>query len=251
MITVDFKRLKIRPGFRKQDIGCGTGRHTSAASRFDHVVTVGSDINFDDVLETRRRLNFEKEVEEQGDNTWGAIVADIYHLPFKTNSFDVVICSEVLEHIQDQERAVQEVVRVVRPGRDLVVSVPRYFPERICWALSEDYHSASNGHVRIYRKKELTDLLEEAGTRKWAAHFAHSLHTPYWWLKCLVGPSRDDSRLVSLYHGFLVWEMMNSSWITRLLDNLLNPILGKSIVFYLRKENAQSRNFSERTACAC
>ena len=127
-------------------------------------------------------------------------------------------------------------IMVLKPGKDLVVSVPRYFPERICWALSKDYHLANDGHIRIYKKKELIDLLEAAGVKTWATHFAHSLHTPYWWLKCLVGPNRDDSPLVNLYHRFLVWDMMKQPWITRMLDCLLNSIIGKSVVIYLRKE---------------
>ena len=243
MITVDFNRLSIKPGFKILDIGCGSGRHTCAASRLEQVVAIGSDINFDDLVEARNRLTYEEKLGEQGGGVWGTIVADINCLPFKPDSFDLVICSEVMEHISDQDMAVREITRVLKPDKDLVVSVPRYLPERICWALSEEYHKASDGHIRIYKKRQLTRLLEKAGVKKWAVHFAHSFHTPFWWLKCLVGPTRDDSRLVNLYHSFLVWDMMNPTRIMRFLDNLLNPVLGKSVVFYLRKErNVQSCN---------
>ena len=117
-----------------------------------------------------------------------------------------------------------------------MVSVPRYLPERLCWALSENYHRVPKGHIRIYKKKELIALLENSGSKLWASHFAHGLHTPYWWLKCLIGPARQDSVLVNLYHRFLVWDMMKKPGLTRFLDRLLNPLLGKSIVLYLRKE---------------
>lgn len=236
MITIDFDRLSIQPGFRILDVGCGSGRHTCAASRLKEVVSVGSDINYDDVVEARKRLIYDEELGEQGGGIWETPVVDITRLPFRDDSFDLVICSEVLEHILDHETAVSEVVRVLRPGRDLVVSVPRYFPERLCWALSKDYRHSDNGHIRIYRKGELTGILERAGLRQWAAHYAHSLHTPYWWLKCVVGCTREDSRLVNLYHSFLVWEMMKQGLMTHFLENLLNPVLGKSIVLYLRKE---------------
>jgi SAM-dependent methyltransferase len=236
MVTVDFNRLCIRPGYRILDIGCGSGRHTCAASRLKKVVAVGADINFDDVVEAKRKLIYEEKLGEQGGGLWGTFVADINCMPFRDNSFDLVICSEVLEHIHEHKAAIYEIIRVLKPGKDLVVSVPRFLPERICWALSESYHHATNGHIRIYKRKELTSLLEGVGARKRAVHFAHSLHTPYWWLKCLVGLTRDDSVLVNLYHSFLVWDMMKHPWITRLLDNLLNPVLGKSLVIYLRKE---------------
>jgi len=137
--------------------------------------------------------------------------------------------------VHHQAAAVHEVARVLKEGKDVVVSVPRYLPERICWALSADYHTANNGHVRIYKQKELIELLETAGVKKWAHHFAHSLHTPYWWLKCLVGPTRNDSWLVNLYHRFLVWGIMKRSRVVRWLEHLLNPLLGKSLVLYLRK----------------
>ena len=118
----------------------------------------------------------------------------------------------------------------------MVISVPRYFPESICWLLSDKYSKTENGHVRIYKKQELIDLLESAGMKKWKVHSAHSLHTPYWWLKCLVGLSREDSHLVNMYHALLVWDMMKRPKFTRFFDRLLNPIIGKSTVVYLRKE---------------
>ncbi|MBW1923354.1 MAG: class I SAM-dependent methyltransferase [Deltaproteobacteria bacterium] len=236
MITVDFSRLAIEPGFRVLDMGCGSGRHTCAVSRFKQVVAVGSDIRFKEVAEARERLRFEEEVGTQDGAVWATLVSDILRLPFRDEAFDLVICSEVLEHIPDHRQAVAELVRVLKPGRDLVVSVPRYLPERICWVLSPNYHKANDGHVRIYEKEELVSLLEEAGVRKWADHFAHALHTPYWWLKCLVGPTREDSSLVNLYHRFLVWDIMKGPWLTRFLDQMLNPVLGKSVVLYLRKE---------------
>jgi len=236
VITVDFKKLSIKPGFRILDMGCGSGRHTCAVSRFKDVIAIGSDISFDDVVEAKNRLMYLESLGEHGGGIWGGIVSDIRCLPFEDNYFDLVICSEVLEHIDDHRAAVSELSRVLKPGKNLVVSVPRYFPERICWALSKDYHLANNGHIRIYKKKELIALLEAAGVRKWATHFAHSLHTPYWWLKCLVGPNREDSYLVNLYHRFLVWDMMKQPWITRMLDWLLNSLIGKSVVIYLRKK---------------
>ncbi|MCJ7833170.1 MAG: class I SAM-dependent methyltransferase [Deltaproteobacteria bacterium] len=236
MITVKFDKLPIKAGHKILDIGCGSGRHICAASQFENVVSIGSDVSYDEVVEARNRLVNQEKLGQNGGGLWATLAADITNLPFPDDFFDMVICSEVLEHIPDQHTAVKEVTRVLRPGGDLIVSVPRYLPERICWALSQSYHQTTNGHIRIYKKKELIALLESSGSRLWASHFAHSLHTPYWWLKCLIGPTREDSTLVNLYHRFLVWDMMKKPWMTRFLDHLLNPLLGKSIVFYLRKE---------------
>ncbi len=116
MITVDFERLCIKPGFRILDIGCGSGRHTCAASRFEKVVAIGSDINYEDVVEAKNRLIYQESLGENGGGIWENVVSDIRCLPFEDNYFDLVICSEVLEHIDDHERAVSELTRVLKPG---------------------------------------------------------------------------------------------------------------------------------------
>ncbi len=245
MITVDFNRLFVPDssrlaGYRILDIGCGTGRHTCAAFRFENVVVIGADLNFEKVFEARKRLKFQEKLGEGG-GVWGICVSDITCLPFEDDFFDLIICSEVLEHVRDQKAALAETIRVLKPEMNLVVSVPRYLPERVCWALSAEYKNADNGHIRIYKKRELLYLLESSGVKQWGFHYAHSLHTPYWWLKCLVGPKRDDCTFVNLYHRLLVWDMMRRPWITRFLDKLLNPVLGKSVVIYLRKENSTTQ----------
>ena len=236
MVTVEFDRLKVRPGFKILDVGCGSGRHTCAAYRLPKVITIGADLKFNDLTEAGERLKLHDRLGEHGGGVWGLSAADVVCLPFKDDDFDLVICSEVLEHIENYLQAIREITRVLKPGCNLVVSVPRYWPERICWALSTDYHTAEGGHLRIFKPKQLIADLQNAGLEPWARHYAHSLHTPFWWLKCLVGPNREDSRPVNLYHRFLTWDIMKQPRTTRILNNLLNPILGKSIVVYLRKQ---------------
>jgi 2-polyprenyl-3-methyl-5-hydroxy-6-metoxy-1,4-benzoquinol methylase len=52
------------------------------------------------------------------------VVGDLLSLPFEPDRFDFVICSEVIEHTTDPERAVRELARVLKPGGVLVVTVP-------------------------------------------------------------------------------------------------------------------------------
>jgi SAM-dependent methyltransferase len=235
MITADFKRLALTPGARVLDVGCGSGRHTCEAFRFPRVTAVGADRNPADLEEARNRLRFHEQVGAHGGGRWALLAADARHLPFPTAAFDVVICAEVLEHIPDHRAAAAETVRVLRPGGILMVSVPRYLPERICWALSPDYHTVNQGHVRIYRRRELRGLFAPLGLIPQGGHYAHALHTPFWWLKCLVGPQRDQVPAVRLYHRLLVWDILRKPFFTRLLERLLNPLLGKSLVLYFRK----------------
>jgi len=235
MITVDFEQVLLGAGCRVLDIGCGNGRHVAAASRLTDVFVAGADPRRADLEQCRQRMALEHRLETVN-GRWALAAADILALPFADGVFDLVICAEVLEHIADHRKAAAELSRVLKPGKTMVVSVPRYTPERICWAFSEAYHRASGGHVRIYRPGELCRLLESCGLRVRKRCYAHALHSPFWWLKCLCGPEREGFWPVALYHRLLVWDMMRKPRMTRLLERLLNPILGKSEVVYLRKE---------------
>jgi SAM-dependent methyltransferase len=235
MVTVDFDRLDLQPGARVLDVGCGSGRHTAAACRLPKARVVGVDVDRADLAAARERLQLHDRLNAHGGGRWDLCAADGLRLPFADACFDLVVCAEVLEHVRSDGRALSEIARVLRPEGYLVVSVPRHGPERLCWALSADYAAAEGGHVRIYRRPELLARLRAAGFAPGSIHFAHSLHTPYWWLKCLVGPRRTDARLVNVYHRFLVWDLLKKPRLTRVIERILNPILGKSLVVYARK----------------
>ena len=130
-------------------------------------------------------------------------------MPFADSSFDRVITSEVLEHIQSDTAAITEFVRVLKPGGTFAATVPTWLPEKINWMLSDEYHAPKSvgGHVRIYTATELKAKLRSAGLAITGSHHAHALHSPYWWLKCAVGVRRDDHRLVKAYKRFLEWEI--------------------------------------------
>ena len=70
------------------------------------------------------------------------------------------------------------------------------------------------------------------------SHHAHGLHSPYWWLRCLVGPTNDAHPAVATYHRLLVWDIVKGPRTTRVADRVLSPLIGKSLVVYLRKPEA-------------
>jgi SAM-dependent methyltransferase len=164
-----------------------------------------------------------------------SVRADVLALPFPDASFDRVIASEVLEHVPADRAAMTELVRVLRPGGLAAVTVPRWLPEKVCWALSDAYHEVEGGHVRIYRGTDLRQRLTDAGLEVLGAAHAHALHSPYWWVRCAVGPHNDDHPATKLYHRLLVWDMMARPRLTRVAEKMLNPLIGKSLVVYARK----------------
>lgn len=235
MITVDFKSLRLKPGCKILDIGCGSGRHTAAAYDLDMGQVVGADSEVADLREARSRLSWHESFCRHDQGRWSLCGADITALPFKDRCFDLVVCSEVLEHIPDHGKALQESIRVLKPGHDLVVSVPRRWPESICWAFSRQYRTTRGGHIRIYHARRLIRRIQSFNMIHWMTHYAHSLHAPFWWLKCLLGPERDHLLPVFLYQRLLTWDIMKKPRLTRLVESALNPVMGKSVVMYFRK----------------
>ena len=232
--TIDFDRLNIRPGDRLLDLGCGEGRHSISAYLLADADIVGLDLGMQDLQTARSRLrDFSVDTNKAG---YCAFIRGTGHtLPFADNSFDHVICSEVLEHIPEYASFLQEIHRVLKPGGLFAVSVPRFFPEWVCWKLSDAYHAMEGGHVRIFRATQLKQRIQSMGLTFLARHWAHSLHVPYWWLKCLFWDSAEDNVLVRGYHRMLVWDLMQRPRLTQTLEQILNPMLGKSIVMYFRQ----------------
>ena len=241
MLTVDFDRLGVQAGDRVLDMGCGAGRHAfELYRRGTDVVAFDQDADeLSAVADMFAAMRAEGQVPDgaEADVKQGDALA----LPFAAGEFDRVVAAEVLEHIPDDEAAIAELVRVLRPGGTMAVTVPRWLPERICWALSDEYHEVEGGHVRIYTGDELVGKLRAAGLQYLGKDHAHGLHSPYWWIKCAVGVDNDQNPLVKAYHQVLVWDIMRTprwSTATRFAERVLNPLIGKSMVLYLRKPDA-------------
>lgn len=234
METVDYRRLGVAPAERVLDLGCGFGRHAYGALRRGADV-VACDLGRTELAEVRNTIAAMRHAGEVPPAAVGvAVGADARSLPFADGTFDRIIAAEILEHIADDGEAAAELARVLRPGGVLAVTVPSWLPEKICWMLSEEYHApaTAGGHVRIYTLARLRSLLRSAGLVPGRSHRAHALHTPYWWLRCATGPRRDGHRLVTAYHRLLCWEIERRPPVARVVERLLRPLLGKSVVLY-------------------
>lgn len=235
MLTFDFNKVDLdnEKGIML-DLGCGEGRHIfGVMQKFPDIQCVGLDPHLESLDKSLEGLEF---FESLSNKTTTFLSGSAYALPFDDNTFDLVVCSEVLEHLHEYKDAIIEVNRVLKPNGKFLASVPAEFPEKMCWALSTEYQNQPGGHLRIFKKKNLINEISERGFNFIHSERFHSVHSAYWWLRCFFWKTQDSNILVKWYKKFLEVHILKKPRSINFLDRLLNPLLGKSIAFYFEKK---------------
>jgi SAM-dependent methyltransferase len=236
LLTVDLERLRVRPGERLLDAGCGEGRHCFGALERGARV-VGLDLDRASLRAASGGLR-----DRAGAlGTLGAMIqGNTLKLPFRDESFDKVICSEVMEHVHDYRGAARELARVTRPDGIVAVTIPTATSENLYLRVGDDYFESPGGHIRIFRPRQLALGLAEAGLATVGVGFAHALHTPYWVLRSIAGlPRADESAIVRLYRLLLI-RATGSPFMTA-LERVLNYCFPKSLILYAEKRARSAR----------
>jgi SAM-dependent methyltransferase len=140
VIARAFRTNGARP--RLLDLGCGPGNLLDALVRFGQ--PIGSDFSHD-ALRFCRERGYRRLVR-----------ADFHTLPLTSDSFDLITCLDVLEHLEDDRRAVGELARILRPRGLLVMTIPAF---QSLWGDHDELY----GHFRRYRAPEIAERLQRAG----------------------------------------------------------------------------------------
>jgi len=233
MITIDFRKLPLRPGDRVIDAGCGEGRHVFACYRSPCRI-IGLDLNPQSLLKAKFILDqMGRQKEAQGEVL--LLRGDTLYFPFPDETFDKIICSEVIEHVSDERQGVRELSRILRMGGQIAISVPTLFTEHLYDHLSKEYFRTPGGHIRKVRPQDLAKIMDEYGLRIYSLGFAHAFHSPYWALRCLFGLHDESALLPSLYRRFLTLVLFSKP--LRRLEGICNYLFPKSIVLYAQKQS--------------
>ena len=234
MLTFDFNRININPKGTMLDLGCGEGRHIfGLMEKFPDLKCIGLDPHIESLEKAFEGLKFLESISNSKTNF---LSGSAYSLPFSDDSFDLVVCSEVLEHLHDYKDAIKEINRVLKPGGQFLASVPAEFPEKICWLLSEAYQNQPGGHLRIFKKNKLIKEVAEHNFSFESSQRFHSIHSAYWWLRCLFWKSQESNIIIKGYKKILERHILKKPFFLDLIDKIFNPILGKSIAFYFVKK---------------
>lgn len=232
--AIDPEKLDLTPASRLLDVGSGTGRHILELTRYE-----GTFVGLDMAREDLRSMGYLLELTKRERPVPAAVhmvQGDGERLPFEDDLFDQVLCTETLEHVPDDRAILRELVRVLRPNGVLAISVPDEYSERLLWRVSPRYKSAPGGHVRIYRRKEIRQLLRENGAEPFAVQFRHSLESVRWLVHSVVDREWGKPGRATRAVRWLLDTPSHRNW--RLLawcDALGSYVLPKSIVLYGRK----------------
>ncbi len=234
MLTFNLKKVHLPPSSKVLDVGCGEGRHIfGCLHEYPDVYCIGLDQDVPSLGKCKKGLEFFKELDS---SATVFLQGSVYQLPFEDNSFDLVICSEVLEHLEDYHAAIDEIFRVLKPKGKFLPSIPSYWPEKICWTLSKEYQNMPGGHVRIFKKHQVINEITNHGFEYDNYERFHGLHSAYWWLRCIFWRTQDSNFLVKIYKKFLEYQILkNPTWLNN-IEKIINPVFGKSIAFYFEKK---------------
>jgi SAM-dependent methyltransferase len=142
--TINALLAKYMPqGGKLLDCGCGLGDVLSGIR--GPYELFGFDFSHNNVKRTAKRLEGKATIKQ----------GSIYEIPYETGQFDGAVCTQVLEHIEDDERAVQDIARCLKVGAHFITSVPYnfYFPE----------YERLIGHFRHYTRESFQKLLAGSG----------------------------------------------------------------------------------------
>lgn len=166
--------FKIFYGFNKDlrvlDCGCGRGFYLKVLSEaFPKFRLYGTDLNKTYLEKANNNINNSKVKLKIG---------NIENLPYKNSFFDVVIASEILEHVDNDSKAIREIFRVLKRGGKAIITVPnKNYPflwDPLNWVLERFFktHIPSNiwwlagiwaDHKRLYNESELGKKIQKCG----------------------------------------------------------------------------------------
>ena len=174
MKTVDFSRLPLEKDDVVLDLGCGEGRHVISAYVEANVHSIGVDLSMDDLRTTRERFQSFCEPNNEA-KAFGLSSASALCLPFADDTFDKVICSEVLEHIPEYHGALREIERVLKPGGSFALvdnvspdaSTTPGFGDTELQEAAQSYNTFEKirdpSHGRAWTPAEWLDCMQKAG----------------------------------------------------------------------------------------
>lgn len=166
------RRLQLDAHSTILDVGTSTGTNLRLLRSLGYRDVCGVDVSLEAIRYCR-------------DKGLGIVLqGDACDLPFASSQFDLVLATDILEHLDDDGRALAEIYRVLKPGGHALITVPA-FP--FLWGLQDEV----SHHRRRYRQKRLRGLLDDAGLScRTLFYFNFLLFWPIWLARQIIRVAR-------------------------------------------------------------
>ncbi|MEM6579938.1 MAG: class I SAM-dependent methyltransferase [Pseudomonadota bacterium] len=214
------------------DVGCGYG------GIIGFCAGQGARTLFIDV-DAERLLATEKSIKASPAHAYQAIHSDCDPIPLDDEIGDIVICTEVLEHVSDPARLMDELVRIMKPGGKLVVSVPDERGEAFAAATAPDSYFKEPYHVRVFASGELESMIIGAGLAIDSEQYIGCFWSFYLPLSWLTAEEGDDVPVDNPHpitdHWTRLWRGVQSHPKGELMREALNKVLPRTHCFVASK----------------
>tara|TARA_R110001599_G_scaffold145321_1_gene327606 strand:- start:57609 stop:58388 length:780 start_codon:yes stop_codon:yes gene_type:complete len=224
--------VPVRAADRVIDVGCGDGALIHFCAK------LGAEVVFIDRDETALAKT-EAKIAASPARAHRAIQSDCNPIPLPDNAGDLVICTEVLEHVPDPEVFLRELVRVTRPGGQLLITVPDSRSEQFIAATAPPQYFMEPNHIRIFTAQQFRDLVQSAGLEIESQQFVGCFWSIYWplsWLTCEPdsGLPVDNPHPIT-DHWTRLWGAVQDHPQGHKIRNALNQLLPKAQSIVARK----------------
>lgn len=142
-------------------------RETNFFTKQQKVLHIAPEICFIDTFEA---IHKEEYITADIESPLAKVKLDVHEIPFEENNFDVVFCNHVMEHVQDDRKAMSEIYRVLKPGGFAILQIPLFHPLKdktfedptITSPKAREKAFGQSDHVRLYGR-DYADRLRSVG----------------------------------------------------------------------------------------
>lgn len=190
------RNMKANKSWKILDVGTSTGTN----------LRMLRDMKFDDVTGVDNSEAAIRFCESKG---FGPVrLGDVQNMPFESESFDLILATDIIEHVVDDRQAVQELARLLTAGGSLLITVPAFMA---LWGHNDD----TAHHRRRYRKAEVMNLAQACGLRvRREFYFNFLLFVPIWVVRTFMKNFRSGADLPE--------NEINSPIVNRLLTSVFS-----------------------------
>lgn len=211
--------LNIAPSLTRLnilDVGCGTGTTLNSLRQLGCTNLQGVD---DSVTA----------IEYCNDKTLPVQQANVYELPFSDNSFDIILAMDVMEHVPNEQRALNEIKRVLKDDGLLLITVPAF---ELLWSVHDDV----NNHIRRYTKKHTNKLLSSSGFSVLKTSYFNMFLFPFALLR-KFSTSKQNELLLKPPPRFINRALLELLRVEKRILSTFNMPFGISLVNLARKNS--------------